>query len=76
VPAADRAALTRLAPELADLFIVAEVVLAAGDAAARAAEVAEVERPRCERCWKRVPLAAEPADVCVRCAAALGPISG
>ena len=76
VPAADRTALVRLDAELADLFIVAEVTLAPGDAPARGVTVAEVTSPRCERCWKRVALAAAPADVCVRCASALTAISG
>ncbi len=75
VPAADRAALLRLADELADLFIVAEVVLAPGDAPTRGVTIEAVASPRCERCWKRVALATQPADVCVRCAAALAPTS-
>jgi isoleucyl-tRNA synthetase len=56
--------------ELADLFIVSDVRLVTADA-----ERIEVELhpgPRCERCRKRVDaLAAEPNDVCQRCAEAL-----
>jgi isoleucyl-tRNA synthetase len=66
---ADRAILDKYAGELADLFIVSGVEIAAGD------DTVAVEPhpgPRCERCWKRFDqLAAEPPDVCARCASAL-----
>ncbi|HWU89417.1 MAG TPA: class I tRNA ligase family protein, partial [Kofleriaceae bacterium] len=67
---ADRAVLARYAGELADLFIVSDVVL--GAAGEGGIEVVEHPGPRCERCWKHFDkLAAEPNDVCERCAAAL-----
>jgi len=67
---ADRAVLARYASELADLFIVSAVAIG-GDGAGEV-EIAEHSGPRCERCWKHYDvLAAEPADVCVRCASAL-----
>lgn len=70
---ADRAeleALTTLSEELADLFIVSSVELASG--AESTVDVADHEGPRCERCWKHYDhLAADPADVCDRCATAL-----
>jgi hypothetical protein len=84
---ADRAVLERYAGELADLFIVSAVELGgAGEGPDRAGPeerqaedrarssiiVMEHPGPRCERCWKHFDaLAAEPADVCERCAAAL-----
>jgi isoleucyl-tRNA synthetase len=69
-PVADRAVLARYAGELADLFIVSAVEL--GAAGPDAVEVMEHAGPRCERCWKHFDkLAAEPSDVCERCAAAL-----
>jgi len=44
----------------------------AEDRARSLIEVAEHTGPRCERCWKHFDaLAAEPSDVCERCAAAL-----
>lgn len=67
--AADRAVLTRHAGELADLFIVSSVHIEDGDATVR---VVQHPGPRCNRCWKHFDrLAAEPADVCQRCATAL-----
>ena len=67
--AGDRATLEKYQGELADLFIVSAVELAAG------ADTVVVEPhpgPRCERCWKHYDqLAADPPDVCERCAAAL-----
>ncbi|NVB82398.1 MAG: isoleucine--tRNA ligase [Kofleriaceae bacterium] len=66
---ADRPTLEKYQAELADLFIVSAVQIAAGE------DTVSVEAhtgPRCERCWKHYDaLAADPADVCVRCAAAL-----
>ncbi len=70
--AADRAVLAKHEAELADLFITSGVVLA--EAAEAEARVDVVAHPgaRCERCWKHYDhLAAEPNDVCERCAAAL-----
>ena len=62
--------LGRYANELADLFIVSEVVVREGSG-----EPVTVEPhpgPRCERCWKHFDkLAVTPNDVCERCAAAL-----
>ena len=65
----DRAVLERYQAELADLFIVSAVAIADGP---DTIEVAEHTGPRCERCWKHYErLAAEPPDVCERCAEAL-----
>jgi isoleucyl-tRNA synthetase len=67
--AADRAVLARYADELADVFIVSTVTVSDGDGSVT---VADHAGPRCERCWKHYDhLAAEPNDVCERCAAAL-----
>jgi isoleucyl-tRNA synthetase len=67
--------LTAYHDELADLFIVSEVQLTTG-----AAEDVKVELhtgPRCERCRKHfAALAADPNDVCERCAEALRAIKG
>jgi isoleucyl-tRNA synthetase len=66
---ADRVVLTRYAGELADLFIVSAVTIAEGNGTVT---VVEHPGPRCERCWKHFDkLAADPNDVCERCAAAL-----
>ncbi|HSD88838.1 MAG TPA: class I tRNA ligase family protein, partial [Kofleriaceae bacterium] len=63
------ATLQKYKDELADLFIVSGVEIASGD------ETVVVEAhtgPRCERCWKHYDkLAADPVDVCERCATAL-----
>lgn len=67
-------ALSENADELADLFIVSavEVVEQPGEAKL---EVEEHGGHRCERCWKWFEaLAAEPNDVCDRCAAAVAAI--
>jgi isoleucyl-tRNA synthetase len=65
---ADRAVLDKHAGELADLFIVSGVAIGDGDGV----DVAAHTGPRCERCWKHYDhLAADPNDVCERCAAAL-----
>ena len=65
----DRSVLEKYQDELADLFIVSAVAIAPGE------DTVAVEPhtgPRCERCWKHYDqLAAEPSDVCVRCAEAL-----
>jgi isoleucyl-tRNA synthetase len=67
--AGDRPTLEKYAAELADLFIVSDVRIAAGDGTV---EVETHTGPKCERCWKHYDrLAEEPNDVCVRCAAAL-----
>ena len=69
-PDADRAVLARYAGELADLFIVSEALL--GAEGTEPVDVMEHAGPRCERCWKHFDaLAAEPSDVCERCASAL-----
>ncbi len=66
---ADRDTLAKYQGELADLFIVSAVEIAAGEGTV---QVAAHPGPRCERCWKHFDkLAAEPNDVCDRCAAAL-----
>jgi isoleucyl-tRNA synthetase len=68
--AAEVAVLGQYAAELADLFIVSDVTI--GSEGASTVEVTEHPGPKCERCWKHFPaLAAEPADVCQRCATAL-----
>jgi isoleucyl-tRNA synthetase len=65
----DRKVLEQYASELADLFIVSAVAIEAGD---DRVTVAEHSGPRCERCWKHYDrLAADPPDVCERCAEAL-----
>jgi len=62
--------------ELADLYVVSAVELGADEAELRA-EVAEHGGARCERCWKwYAQLAAEPDDVCDRCAGALAARAG
>ena len=67
--AAHRAILARHAAELADLFIVSAVTL---EASGPVVAVEDHPGPRCERCWKHYDrLAADPADVCERCAEAL-----
>mgnify|MGYP003551689306 CR=1 FL=1 len=67
--AGDRATLAKYAAELADLFIVSGVEIAEGQ---DTVDVAPHPGPRCERCWKHYDqLAADPNDVCVRCADAL-----
>jgi isoleucyl-tRNA synthetase len=67
--AGDRSTLDKYQAELADLFIVSDVAITAGQ------DTVLVEPhpgPRCERCWKHYDqLATEPNDVCVRCADAL-----
>jgi isoleucyl-tRNA synthetase len=67
---AERGVLEKYKAELADLFIVSAATIGAdGDGAV---EVSEHTGLRCERCWKRYDkLAAEPNDVCERCATAL-----
>jgi len=66
---AERDTLAKYQSELADLFIVSAVDLGSGDGTV---QVAEHAGPRCERCWKHFEkLAADPADVCERCAEAL-----
>ncbi|MEO8553682.1 MAG: class I tRNA ligase family protein, partial [Kofleriaceae bacterium] len=66
---ADRAILEKHAAELADLFIVSGVTVAAGEGTV---DVIAHPGPKCERCWKHYDhLAADPNDVCERCASAL-----
>jgi isoleucyl-tRNA synthetase len=63
--------LVKYQDELADLFIVSAVALtpAAGE---DSVSVEAHPGPRCERCWKHyAKLAADPPDVCERCAHAL-----
>jgi len=68
--ASDDLVLRTYADELADLFIVSDVRLTAGTTGEVTVEVHE--GPKCERCWKHFDkLAADPADVCERCATAL-----
>ena len=67
--------LTAYRDELADLFIVSEVRLVPGPAEDVAVELHP--GPRCERCRKHFDaLAADPNDVCERCAEALRAIKG
>ena len=67
--AGDRATLEKYKDELADLFIVSGVAIAAGQDTVK---VEPHSGPRCDRCWKHYDhLAADPNDVCERCAAAL-----
>ncbi|HEY4182432.1 MAG TPA: isoleucine--tRNA ligase [Kofleriaceae bacterium] len=68
--ASERGVLERYKAELADLFIVSAATIGAdGDGTV---EVTEHTGLRCERCWKHYDkLAAEPNDVCERCATAL-----
>jgi len=69
--ATERVELERYAAELADLFIVSEVTIG-GDGNGEVV-LDEHPGPRCERCWKHFErLAADPDDVCERCAHALG----
>ncbi|HEY5926786.1 MAG TPA: isoleucine--tRNA ligase [Kofleriaceae bacterium] len=67
--AGDRSVLEKYKDELVDLFIVSAVAIAPGQ------DTVTVEAhsgPRCERCWKHYDqLAADPNDICVRCADAL-----
>jgi hypothetical protein len=67
--AAGKDTLAKYQDELADLFIVSAVSLSTGE------DTVTVEPhagPRCERCWKHYDkLAADPSDVCERCAQAL-----
>jgi isoleucyl-tRNA synthetase len=61
--------LEKYLPELADLFIVSGVQLGTGEGSVT---VEAHTGARCERCWKHYEhLAADPADVCERCAGAL-----
>ncbi|HET7499857.1 MAG TPA: isoleucine--tRNA ligase [Kofleriaceae bacterium] len=65
--------------ELADLFIVSQVqlVAAASGDAGEEVRVAMHDGPRCERCRKHFDsLAADPNDVCERCAEALRALNG
>ena len=67
--AGDRDTLVKYQAELADLFIVSGVDIAQGDGTVT---VEAHPGPRCERCWKHFDaLAADPPDVCARCAEAL-----
>jgi rRNA maturation endonuclease Nob1 len=67
--------LARYADELADVFIVSGVTISERSDVSQESgtvSVADHAGPRCERCWKHYDhLAAEPNDVCERCAAAL-----
>ncbi|MEJ7600503.1 MAG: class I tRNA ligase family protein [Kofleriaceae bacterium] len=66
----ERPIMMKYAAELADLFIVSDVVL--GNGTDGTVEIAEHPGLKCERCWKHFDtLAAEPNDVCERCASAL-----
>jgi hypothetical protein len=72
----DLHALVDNADELADLFIVSAVEIVDAPGEPRV-EVAEHGGHRCERCWKWYEaLAAEPNDVCDRCAGALAALKG
>nr|HEX4312627.1 isoleucine--tRNA ligase [Kofleriaceae bacterium] len=74
VPAgtADREVLAKYAGELAELFMVSSVAFEGAPTGEPGVTVAEHPGPRCERCRKHYDaLAAEPNDVCTRCAGAL-----
>ncbi len=73
--AADAALLAAEGEALAEWLIVSGVEIAA-PGGERKAVVREHGGARCERCWRwYAALAADPADVCQRCAGALGAIS-
>ncbi len=73
--AADRALLESKADELADLFIVSKVVLAA-DASEPSFEVSLAPGERCARCWKRTETMAKAhPDLCQRCSDAVGALN-
>ncbi len=68
-PPAELPVLEKYKAELADLFIVSDVKLGTGEGSVT---VEAHTGPRCERCWKHYDqLAANPPDVCQRCADAL-----
>jgi isoleucyl-tRNA synthetase len=70
--AADQALLAERLDDLAELFIVSEVALAEPTGDTPSVSVAKHHGQRCARCWKWVAaLAAEPDDVCPRCADAV-----
>jgi len=65
----DRMVLAKHEAELLDLFIVSGVTLGEGDSTV---DVVAHPGPKCDRCWKHYDhLAADPNDVCERCASAL-----
>ncbi|HET6613092.1 MAG TPA: isoleucine--tRNA ligase [Kofleriaceae bacterium] len=71
--AADRPVLAQHQEDLADLFIVSQVILGE-DATEKAPHVTidHAAGQRCERCWKwSEKMATDPADVCERCGVAL-----
>ncbi len=70
----DRAILVPLADELADLFIVSEVVLDSADSGGQASiEVSKHSGHRCERCWKWFSqLSTNHDDLCDRCSDVVG----
>jgi isoleucyl-tRNA synthetase len=69
--------LTAYRDELADLFIVSDVQLEVAPPGIEDVRVELHPGPRCERCRKHFDaLAAEPNDVCERCAEALRAING
>jgi hypothetical protein len=71
---ADRAALESDLGELGELLIVSGVALERDDGPE--IEVREHGGARCERCWRWYgALAANPNDVCERCAAALAAVA-
>lgn len=69
LPPPERAALTPLGEELADLLLVAAVRLRDTEGA-EAVAVRRTADPRCPRCWRHRP-AAGPDGLCARCAEAL-----
>jgi isoleucyl-tRNA synthetase len=72
--AADRALLEAHLGDLPGLFIVSQVELAASAAAEPSFVVEHARGERCARCWQWYEsLAADPADVCRRCAQAVAP---
>jgi isoleucyl-tRNA synthetase len=73
-PAVDRPFLEAHRAELAALFIVSQVEVAAGPAEELTIQVAKAEGAKCERCWNYstfVGRSAEHPTFCARCDAAV-----
>jgi isoleucyl-tRNA synthetase len=73
--AGDRAALAGHLEDLAELFIVSRVALAAEDAGGQEPELEVSHAPgdRCQRCWKWYEaMAPDAPELCRRCSAAVG----
>ena len=69
--AADRPMLS--ADELAELFIVSEVLLDTGTVTHGTAVIAhQVDYQKCGRCWRHLPEVGEDCDLCNRCEEVVG----